>query len=241
MGAYVADRFRDGPVFLAGDAAHVIPPIGGFGGNTGVQDAHNLAWKLAFVLRGQAGEGLLDTYEAERLPLADFTVEQALLRMHHRGRGSAPAEMLHDLAVIFGYRYHSAAVIGAEQGPPALDPRSLHGQPGTRAPHAWLERDGQRISTLDLFGRELVLLAEHQGTAWREAAALARAHGAALAVYQLGQDVSDCEGALAEAYRIGPTGALLVRPDGFVAWRADQSEPDTAATLAAVVRQVLAR
>ena len=67
--ANVATRFAEGRVFLAGDAAHVVPPNGGFGGNTGVQDAHNLAWKLAAVVKGDAGPALLDTYEAERLPL----------------------------------------------------------------------------------------------------------------------------------------------------------------------------
>ena len=66
--ADVADRYSDGRVFLAGDAVHVVPPNGGFGGNTGVQDAHNLAWKLALVLNGIAGPGLLATYDAERRP-----------------------------------------------------------------------------------------------------------------------------------------------------------------------------
>ena len=65
-----AERLREGRVFLAGDAAHVVPPNGGFGGNSGIQDALNLAWKLAAVIKGEAGPALLDTYEAERLPLA---------------------------------------------------------------------------------------------------------------------------------------------------------------------------
>ena len=79
-GAYVADRFRSGRVFLVGDAAHVMPPYGGFGGNTGVQDAHNLTWKLAAVCGGDAPDALLDTYESERAPIAELTVGQALLR-----------------------------------------------------------------------------------------------------------------------------------------------------------------
>ncbi|RYG85268.1 hypothetical protein EON77_05860, partial [bacterium] len=78
--AQVAQRFRVGRIFLAGDAAHVMPPTGGFGGNTGLQDAHNLAWKLAMVLKGEAGDALLDSYEAERLPTAAFTVDQAYTR-----------------------------------------------------------------------------------------------------------------------------------------------------------------
>src|SRR5215831_11115389 len=78
--ATVAQRMRDGRVFIAGDAAHLMPPNGGFGGNTGIHDAHNLAWKLALVIKGQAGPGLLDTYETERRPVAVFTVEQAFAR-----------------------------------------------------------------------------------------------------------------------------------------------------------------
>src|SRR6185437_6397262 len=78
--AVTADSFQRGRVFLAGDSAHAMPPTGGFGGNTGVADAHNLAWKLAFVTRGIAGRGLLDTYDAERRPHAALTVEQAYTR-----------------------------------------------------------------------------------------------------------------------------------------------------------------
>src|SRR4030095_16393811 len=75
-----ASCFRDRRVFLAGDAAHVMPPTGGFGGNTGIGDAHNLAWKLAAVVSGTAGAGLLDTYDAERRPVCDLVVEQAYTR-----------------------------------------------------------------------------------------------------------------------------------------------------------------
>ena len=78
--ADVAERFQPGPRFLAGDAAHVMPPYGGFGGNTGIADAHNLAWKLALVVLGEAGPELLSTYEPERRPVAAFTVEQAYTR-----------------------------------------------------------------------------------------------------------------------------------------------------------------
>jgi len=76
--AAVADRFQDGRVFLVGDSAHVMPPTGGFGGNTGIQDAANLAWKLDAVITGAAGPGLLATYDAERRPVADRTVAQAV-------------------------------------------------------------------------------------------------------------------------------------------------------------------
>jgi 2-polyprenyl-6-methoxyphenol hydroxylase-like FAD-dependent oxidoreductase len=89
----IADRFADGRVFLVGDAAHAVSPIGAFGLNTGIADAHNLAWKLAAVLHGEAGEGLLDTYEAERHPVAAWTLDQALRRLPdarlHWGTGPA--------------------------------------------------------------------------------------------------------------------------------------------------------
>ena len=78
--ADTAEHFRDGRIFIAGDAAHVMPPTGGWGGNAGVQDAHNLAWKLALVLKGIAGEDLLSTYEEERHPIGELTVEQAYTR-----------------------------------------------------------------------------------------------------------------------------------------------------------------
>jgi 2-polyprenyl-6-methoxyphenol hydroxylase-like FAD-dependent oxidoreductase len=78
--ADVAARFREGRIFLAGDAAHVMPPYGGYGGNVGVQDAHALAWKLAYVLREWAGEQLLSTYEPERRPAGALTTEQAYTR-----------------------------------------------------------------------------------------------------------------------------------------------------------------
>src|SRR5262249_50106165 len=78
--ANIAERFRDRRIFIAGDAAHLMPPTGGFGGNTGIHDAHNLAWKLALVLKEQANPCLLDSYENERLPVARFTVEQAFSR-----------------------------------------------------------------------------------------------------------------------------------------------------------------
>src|SRR5262249_7966292 len=83
MRGLLADRFRDGRVFLPGDAAHTVPPIGAFGLNTGVADAHNLAWKLAAVLAEEASPALLDTYEAERRPVAALALEQALIRLEN--------------------------------------------------------------------------------------------------------------------------------------------------------------
>jgi methionine synthase II (cobalamin-independent)/2-polyprenyl-6-methoxyphenol hydroxylase-like FAD-dependent oxidoreductase len=173
--ANCADRFGDGRVFLAGDAAHVVPPNGGYGGNTGVQDAHNLAWKLALTLAGVAGPGLLDTYDAERRPVGDLTVEQAFTRYVTRVAPYLGTEntrpMVDDFSMEIGYRYDSPAVVLEPGSPPLHEhPRESAGRPGARAPHVFLDRDGTRLSTLDLFGRNFVLLAGSEGAAWPAAA-----------------------------------------------------------------------
>jgi hypothetical protein len=113
--ANTAEKLQSGRVFLAGDSAHVMPPTGGFGGNTGVADAHNLAWKLAFVTRGIAGRRLLETYDAERRPLAALTVEQAYTRYVLRVDNSLPKDdlmaPLDDPAIELGGIYRSTAVL----------------------------------------------------------------------------------------------------------------------------------
>jgi 2-polyprenyl-6-methoxyphenol hydroxylase-like FAD-dependent oxidoreductase len=203
--ANCAERFRDGRVFLAGDAAHVVPPNGGYGGNTGVQDAHNLAWKLAAVIRGEAGATLLDSYDAERRPLGALTVRQAYTRYATRvvpERGSDGVDpFVPDIQLEIGTVVRSAAVIGEDDDAGALhmDPAQTRGRPGTRAPHVTLP-DGS--STLDLFGREFVLL--HGDDA---------SPPAGVASHALDAQALD-------AYGIAPAGAVLVRPDGIVAWRA---------------------
>jgi hypothetical protein len=170
-----ADRFRDGRVFLAGDAAHVVPPNGGYGGNTGVQDAHNLAWKLALTLGRVAGPGLLDSYDAERRPVGELTVEQAFTRYVTRVAPYLGTEntqpIVDDFSMEIGYRYDSPAVVLEPGSPPLHEhPRESAGRPGGRAPHVFLHRDGSRLSTLDLFGRNFVLLAGPEGAAWPAAA-----------------------------------------------------------------------
>src|SRR5215208_1440851 len=150
--ANCAERLEAGRVFLAGDAAHVVPPNGGFGGNTGVQDAHNLAWKLAWVLRGWAGEELLDTYEVERLPLCELMVRQAYTRYATRvvpERGTDGVEpAVPDIELEIGLVMRSPAILSedGDDGVLHLPPSELDGRPGTRAPHVWLGADR---STLD--------------------------------------------------------------------------------------------
>jgi hypothetical protein len=175
--ANCAERLQAGRVFLAGDAAHVVPPNGGFGGNAGVMDAHNLAWKLAAVVKGAAGPGLLDTYEAERLPLCELTVRQAYTRyatrvVPERGvEGVQPA--VPDIELEIGLVMRSAAIRSEhpDDGVLHLPPSALGGRPGTRAPHVWLA-DGR--STLDLCGDQFVVFAprggrrRRLGPAWSE-------------------------------------------------------------------------
>ena len=148
-----------------------MPPNGGFGGNTGIHDAYNLAWKLAYVLNGVAGVGLLDSYERERLPVGRFTVEQAYTRYVTRTAtylGATDFEPLApDFNVELGYVHHSDAVIGDNPDQIHVDPRETRAEPGTRAPHVWLEDErAGRISTLDLFGHAMVLLTTEPG-AWQ--------------------------------------------------------------------------
>lgn len=216
--ANVAQRLRDGRIFIAGDAAHLMPPNGGFGGNTGVHDAHNLAWKLALVINGHAGPELLDTYETERKPVAVFTVEQAFSRYVARtapwlAARVQPDPLVDDLHIELGYLYDSPLGVHA-------DPRGTHGAPGSRAPHLWLERGGERISTLDLAGR-YVLLVGPAGATWVEAAKeiAEELGGLPLEACCIGRDVSDLEHRFPGAYGISNSGASLLRPDGFVAWR----------------------
>jgi 2-polyprenyl-6-methoxyphenol hydroxylase-like FAD-dependent oxidoreductase len=263
--ADVAERYADGRVFLAGDAAHVVPPNGGFGGNTGVHDAHNLAWKLALVVNGTAGPGLLATYDAERRPVGEFTVEQSYARYVARVApylGTADAQpILDDLYLELGYHYDSPAIIAepgdiAEPGSdelPHQHPRDCLGRPGSRAPHVWLHRRGELLSTLDLFGGNFVLLGGPQGAAWQDAAReAARQLGLGLDAYRVndgragghGQaagELQDDAAGFCAAYGITAHGAVLVRPDGFVAWRALDATGASAEAMAGVLSRVLCR
>lgn len=248
--AEAAERFDQGRVFLVGDAAHLMPPNGGFGGNTGIHDAHNLAWKLAAVLHGAAGPALLASYDAERRPVADFTVEQAYSRYVTRTAPHLGTDdidpVAHDFEVELGYRYRSAATIGSPaDGPVHGDPRTTNGDPGTRAPHLWLERDGRPLSTIDLPGPAFVVLAGPEGDPWIGAARAARAALPGLDVEGVrvgpGSEVTDPDGRFTERFGIGPAGASLVRPDGFVAWRSPGLPADPAAELIGALASILSR
>jgi 2-polyprenyl-6-methoxyphenol hydroxylase-like FAD-dependent oxidoreductase len=248
--ADTAEHFQHGRIFLAGDSAHVMPPHGGFGGNTGIQDAHNLAWKLAYVLKGLAGPQLLSTYEPERRPAAAFTVEQAYSRYITRAapylRSDKMQPLENDLNVECGYVYHSAAVIpeSAADTRGHVNPRESHALPGTRAPHIYLQKGAERISTLDLFGGNFALLTGPEARAWSEyASAAAGQLRVPLDIHMIGKSGGwlDAGGEFLNAYGLSSTGAALVRPDGFVAWRAKSAEGASIQQFAAVLDSVLCR
>lgn len=244
----VARKFQHGRVFLVGDAAHLMPPNGGFGGNTGVHDAHNLAWKLSLVLDGAAGPGLLGSYEPERKPVARFTVEQAYSRYVTRTAtylGATDYEpVAHDFNIELGYIYRSPAVLADDDdGKVHDDPRQTQGRSGSRAPHLFVEANGKRLSTLDLFGRGFVLLAGPHGADWCEAARIVAGNFKRLRLdaYAVGgADLADPDGRFCAAYGLTRSGAALVRPDGFVAWRARAMTGEPAAALAQALATVLA-
>ena len=251
--AFVAEEYRHGRIFLAGDAAHEMPPTGGFGLNTGVQDVHNLAWKLAAVLHGQAGDSLLDTYHPERHPTGTLITKTALDNCLSMGRTERQetaklprAEFLSEQGLIFGASYESAAAI-PDGTPPEVNDSPItqyiaSARPGRRAPHVWLWRDGEKISTIDLFGPHFVLLTGPEGQGWRDAsAALATPDRPQLLAYTIGRDLEDRDGGWQEAYGVEADGAVLVRPDGQVAWRSRSGAGDATGTLSAAFAGVLAR
>jgi putative polyketide hydroxylase len=229
VAAQVADRFSQGRVHLIGDAAHVMPPAGGMGGNTAVTDAYYLAWKLAMVLRGEAGPGLLDSHDPERRSYADILMEQQYTEFARRiwpqlddGTLTALVEPISTL--FFGYRHLSRAVVieDADDREPLENPERPTGRPGSRAPHVRLGLAGAELSTRDLFGRRFVVLAGPAGADWVRAAGEAGATlGIELDVHRVNspQGPDDMDGQFAARYGVGDSGAVLVRPDGFIAWR----------------------
>lgn len=243
ISALIADRFADGRVFLAGDAAHTLPPNrGGYGANTGIEDAHNLAWKLAAVLAGASTPALLDTYDAERRPIAWLRHQQIFAREDFAAMSAGVAKdtpILDDIAIELGQLYRSAAIADASPAlPPAQRPDRWAGQPGTRAPHLWLA--GQR-SLLDELGRDWSVIADDG--AWRAAAATASAQlRIPLHVLQLGVELAPATGDVSELRTSLALagGAALIRPDGYIAWRATERVADPAAALCAAMARAAA-
>ena len=277
MTAEVAERFRVGRVFLAGDAAHRFPPTGGFGLNTGVQDVHDLAWKLARVLDGTAPATLLDSYERERRPVAQSNTDWSVRNFLEGGSAVGPGNLMAtaqieaggpDVPAVLaqlqrdidaerdhfdalgqdlGFVYEEGALVPDGSALPVVADRAAeyvpNARPGSRAPHCWLRRGAERISILDLFGRAFVLLVPEGARAW--IAAAAERDGDGFRCVRIGPrgDYDDEDGAWRELYGVGPEGAVLVRPDGHVAWRMHAGpvgEAEATRRLADVLATVLA-
>ncbi len=286
----VARSYQQGRVFLAGDAAHRHPPANGLGTNTSIQDSFNLAWKLAHVLRGEAGPQLLATYDAERQPVGRQVVDRAMQSVRDmlpisNALGFAPGQSaeegwqaLDDLfapgavgeerrraldaavqlqnyqfnchGVELDQRYTSDGIVddGTPWPAPDRDPELFHHpttHPGARLPHAWLEHDGGRVSTLDLTGHgRFAVLTGIGGEAWAEAAAKAGAAlGISVELRVLGHhcEHDDVLGRWAALREVEDTGALLVRPDHHVAWRAPRLSDDPTTDLTDALRAALGR
>lgn len=248
----VADQFQCGRTLFVGDAAHAMPPFKAGGANTAIQSADNLAWKLAAVLKGTAGPGLLTTYHAERHPIGRFNARQSLtgpslafLRSDDN-RPQLPAdEEAPMFALLAGYQYRSAAIVSDD--PLSVTPdvvslvEKLAGQPGTRVPHAWVVDGARRVSTLDLLGPGFTLFTGDDDAAWSDAAVrTATAAGVSISVQRIGS-ARDVDGAWAVATGLAPHGALLIRPDDFVGWRADELPADPEAELKRVLSAILNR
>ena len=241
--AHVAEQYRHGQIFLAGDAAHEMPPTGGFGMNTGVQDVHNLVWKLAAVLKGMASEKLLDTYHDERQPVARAITEQSLINATSMGRleqtkknASARPEYLNEQGMIFGASYTSSAIVpDGSETPRVNDPVTDYvpsARPGGRAPHVAFERDGREISTIDVVGNGFALLAASGGHAWIEAV---RELNGSVPLQTLAIE----DDSFASAYELEKTGAVLVRPDGHVGWRSRTATQNPSRTLRDALATIL--
>jgi 2-polyprenyl-6-methoxyphenol hydroxylase-like FAD-dependent oxidoreductase len=238
----VAERFRAGRVFLAGDAAHLNSPSGGFGLNTGMGDVVDLGWKLSAVLQGWAPEALLETYDVERRPVATRNVRQATENYQSSRNKRPPAEIADattagDRArrewgdrvlreesrtyitngIALGYSYASPIIVddGSPPPPSAISEYHPTSRPGARAPHAWITPER---STLDLFGDTFVLLrfgADAPAASVVEAAFAQR--GVPLHAHTIVEP---------QVARLYERRFVLVRPDGHVAWRSDALPKD---------------
>jgi putative polyketide hydroxylase len=202
--------------------------MGGIGMNTAIHDGHELGWRLAWAIRGLAGDALLDSYAAEREPLGRALAARSL-REEREPDDGLPTDL--------GRTYRSPVLVD-DGGAPARG-HSRPARPGERAPHVWVRRRGRRASVLDLFEDRLTVLTGPRGEGWRHAAA--RSRGVPIGVFAAGRDLPDPRGALRAAYRLEPDSAVLVRPDGIVAWRHDGPCHDHGSALTYAVETALGR
>ncbi len=285
-----ATEMNNGRVYCMGDATHRHPPSNGLGSNTSVQDAFNLAWKLAYVLQGKAGQGLLDSYNQERSPIAKQIVLRANKSIEEFGgilqalgildtndpkvmqtridarRDNTPegakrrAELKTALelkdyefnahGVELGQRYSSKAIIKDGTPEPALtrDPELYYHPttwPGARLPHAWLGRDGFKVSTKDLAGHgKFALLTGISGEKWAAAAREVAAElGIEISAHVIGpgREYTDIYEDWTRLREVGEDGCVLVRPDQFVAWRSTSLAANPKNDLLAALKSLLSR
>jgi putative polyketide hydroxylase len=264
LASRVAERYQQGRILLAGDAAHVMTTMGAFGANTGIADAHNLAWKLALVFKNRAHADLLATYGQERQLAADLAVGvstglYAYRLPHLEGREaiarSAEEMLLHvrkspqaprptGFSVMQGYRYRSAAILSEDEPHDVLFENEPSSRPGTRAPHVWLMHNGEQVSTLDLYGKHFVLLTGSDGQRWQALFTDAgNSAGISVDSHTIGPDQPyvDNDDDFLASYGISSSGAVLVRPDGFIAWRAQSSTVHPGETAAQIIARLLCK
>jgi 2,4-dichlorophenol 6-monooxygenase len=293
----LADKYRVGRVFIAGDAAHRRPPTTGLGLNTSIEDALNISWKLAAVLHKKADVSLLETYEAERRPVGLRNCDWALFAFSNMSVLQAAVGLVpgakeqnderfrrifedsafgrialghiqriissqqiefeaHDIEL--GFVYETGAVISDGSRPPPVDPSGgtyiPTTRPGHRLPHAWVEeKKGVVVSTHDLLvvgTHDFFLITDEDGDAWITAAnhiskttklsvgtAKIRTRG-----HSKGNDLYyDYQEQWGKLRDIGNGGAILIRPDNFVAWRSYGPSDEASAILADVVAKLLTR
>lgn len=284
-----ATTMQNGRVFCMGDATHRHPPSNGLGSNTSIQDAFNLAWKLAYVVKGKAGEKLLDSYQVERAPIAKQIVTRANKSIEEFGPifkalglldSIDPVKMQENMdarcddtpaaeeqrrriretiafkvyefdahGVEMNQRYKSDAILTDGQQEPTFErDAELHYQPttwpGARLPHAWLFGEGgAKASTLDLCGKgRFTILTGIGGRGWVEAAgAVSGELGIEIAVHVIGprQEWQDLTGEWAGQREVRDGGAVLVRPDQHVCWRAESAAADPATELRRALKFIL--
>jgi putative polyketide hydroxylase len=253
MNATVASSLRKGRVLLVGDAAHQLPPTGGFGVNTGIVGARNLAWKLAYVLRGHAGDALLDSYGDEQRPLARYNADRSLENSRAVGR-IARASLADEQAAVdasrqygnfvgmeLGFRYSSNAIIDDGSACPVVDNEVTDfvacARPGHRAPHLAVRVNGQERSTLDLFAYGFTLLCGQHAWAWHELS------DPRVTVVSIGDSSCDAQvqipGAFESLYGLGPGGCVLVRPDGHVCLRLNGFAVDRSTAITSALDHIL--
>ncbi|KAL2818703.1 FAD binding domain-containing protein [Aspergillus cavernicola] len=220
LAALVAKVFQCDRVFLAGDAAHTLPPNrGGYGANTGVADADNLAWKLAAVLSGYSSPELLDTYDAERRPFALLRHDEIFARSDFKSycdESQHGRQPLDDSAIEFGQLYRSKGFLGLGHDlPAALTPDEWNGRPGSHIPHFWVKK---HESVLDIIGRTWALITISEE--WEPVvAAVNQTLSVQVRHVKISADALLDGDHFQRMMGLSNTGASLVRPDGYIAWR----------------------